>query len=165
MRMKMLTELYAFWGDRTFMSGIRQSLVVHLSRQAGSSCIGCPVECKKTGRSAAPLEDGKLVAVPAHEIHTSSIRSLTSSASRVTSADTGCGIAAANLHKVVEPFFTTKSRGGSGSGLSPVKNSGLSRVKDVVQKHDGSLRVRSRTKPGRSGRIFTIFLSEASASA
>jgi signal transduction histidine kinase len=72
---------------------------------------------------------------------------------RLTFADSGSGIAAENLQKIFEPFFTTK--GSNGSGL------GLSLVKDVVQKHCGSLHVRSSTKPGRSGSIFSIFLPAA----
>jgi signal transduction histidine kinase len=72
---------------------------------------------------------------------------------RVTFADNGCGIPAENLHKIFEPCFTTKGSGGSGLGLSLAK--------DVVQKNGGSLRVRSSTKPGRSGSIFTIFLPAA----
>jgi signal transduction histidine kinase len=71
----------------------------------------------------------------------------------LTFADNGSGITAENLQKIFEPFFTTK--GSNGSGL------GLSLVKDVVQKHCGSLRVRSSTKPGRSGSIFAIFLPAA----
>jgi signal transduction histidine kinase len=72
---------------------------------------------------------------------------------RVTFADSGCGIAAENLHRIFEPLFTTKGSGGSGLGLSLVK--------DVVQKHGGSLRVRSSTKPGHSGSVFAIFLPAA----
>jgi len=72
---------------------------------------------------------------------------------RVTFADNGSGIAAENLHKIFDPFFTTKGSGGCGLGLSLVR--------DVVQKHGGSLRVRSSTKPGRSGSIFAIFLPAA----
>jgi signal transduction histidine kinase len=72
---------------------------------------------------------------------------------RVTFADNGSGIAAENLHRIFEPFFTTKGSGGSGLGLSLVK--------DVVQKHGGSLRVRSSTKPSRSGSVFAIFLPAA----
>jgi signal transduction histidine kinase len=72
---------------------------------------------------------------------------------RVTFADDGCGIAAENLHKIFEPFFTTKGSGGSGLGLSLVR--------DVVQKHGGSLRVRSSTKASRSGSVFAIFLPAA----
>jgi signal transduction histidine kinase len=69
---------------------------------------------------------------------------------RVTFADDGCGISAENLRKIFMPFFTTK--GPCGSGL------GLSLVKDVVRRHGGTLRVRSSTKPGRSGSVFAIFL-------
>lgn len=69
---------------------------------------------------------------------------------RVTFGDDGCGIAKDDLRKIVEPFFTTK--GASGNGI------GLSLVKDSVQKHDGALRVRSSTKAGRSGTVFSIFL-------
>ncbi len=69
---------------------------------------------------------------------------------RLTFADNGSGITAENLQKIFEPFFTTK--GSNGSGL------GLSLVKDVVQKHCGSLHVRSSIRPGRSGSIFAIFL-------
>jgi signal transduction histidine kinase len=72
---------------------------------------------------------------------------------RVTFADNGCGITAENLHKIFKPFFTTKGFGGSGLGLSLVK--------DVVRKHGGTLRVRSSTKPGRSGSVFAIFLPVA----
>jgi signal transduction histidine kinase len=72
---------------------------------------------------------------------------------RVTFADTGCGIAAENLRRIFDPFFTTKGSGGSGLGLSLVR--------DVVQRHGGSLRVRSSTKPGHSGSVFAIFLPAA----
>jgi signal transduction histidine kinase len=69
---------------------------------------------------------------------------------RITFADTGCGISAENLHQIFEPFFSTKGSGGSGLGLALVK--------EVVQQHGGSLRVRSSTKSGRSGSVFTIFI-------
>lgn len=72
---------------------------------------------------------------------------------RITFADTGCGIPAENLAKIWEPFFTTKGSGGTGLGLSLVR--------DVVKRHGGSLRVRSSTKPGRSGSVFTMFLPAA----
>jgi signal transduction histidine kinase len=69
---------------------------------------------------------------------------------QVTIADNGCGISEENLQEIFEPSFSTK--GSAGSGL------GLALVKDVVRKHDGSLRVRSSTRSGRSGSVFTIFL-------
>lgn len=69
---------------------------------------------------------------------------------RLTFADTGSGIAAKNLARIYDPFFTTK--GSAGNGL------GLSLVKTTVQKHHGVLRVRSSTKAGHSGTVFSIFL-------
>ena len=72
---------------------------------------------------------------------------------RVTFADNGCGIAAENLPKITKPFFTTKGTAGTGLGLALVK--------DTVEKHHGVLRVRSSTKPGRSGSVFAIFLPAA----
>ena len=69
---------------------------------------------------------------------------------RVTFADNGCGISAEDLPKITEAFFTT--RGSAGTGL------GLALVKDTVDKCHGVLRVRSSTKPGRSGSVFAIFL-------
>ncbi|MFZ3212013.1 MAG: HAMP domain-containing sensor histidine kinase [Terriglobales bacterium] len=69
---------------------------------------------------------------------------------RVTVADNGSGIPVENLSRIFEPFFTTKGSGGSGMGLSLVR--------DVVRRHDGLLRVRSSTKPGHSGTVFSIFL-------
>lgn len=69
---------------------------------------------------------------------------------RVTFADNGTGISVENLSKIAEPFFTTKGSAGTGIGL-PL-------VQDVVRRHAGTLRVRSSTKPGRSGSIFQMFL-------
>ena len=69
---------------------------------------------------------------------------------RITVADNGSGIARENLLRIFEPFFTTKGNHGSGMGL-PL-------VRDVVQQHDGLLRVRSSTRPGHSGTVFAVFL-------
>jgi signal transduction histidine kinase len=90
---------------------------------------------------------GKIYAriAPAHEWKGDHKRGL-----RLTFADTGCGIAAKNLARIWDPFFTTKGPAGNGIGLSLVKN--------TVQKHHGILRVRSSTKPGHSGTVFSIFL-------
>ena len=72
---------------------------------------------------------------------------------RVTFADNGCGIAGEYLARITEPFFTTKAAAGTGLGLALVK--------DTVAKHHGVMRVRSSTKPGRSGSVFAIFLPSA----
>lgn len=69
---------------------------------------------------------------------------------RLTFADTGMGIPAKNMSRIWDPFFTTKGAAGNGIGLSLVKN--------TVQKHHGVLLVRSSTRPGHSGTVFSIFL-------
>jgi hypothetical protein len=51
---------------------------------------------------------------------------------------------------IFEPFFTTKKDTGTGLGLW------VSR--ELVEKHGGSMRVRSRTSVPLCGTIFTIFL-------
>lgn len=69
---------------------------------------------------------------------------------RLTFADTGGGIPVKNLSRMWDPFFTTKGAAGNGIGLSLVRN--------TVQKHHGVLRVRSSTRAGHSGTVFSIFL-------
>jgi signal transduction histidine kinase len=72
---------------------------------------------------------------------------------RVTIADNGCGIEKGAQSEVWRPFFTTKGTAGTGTGLCVVQ--------DTVQKHDGVLRLRSSTRHGRSGSVFTVFLPAA----
>jgi signal transduction histidine kinase len=68
-------------------------------------------------------------------------------------ADTGCGIAADQLERIFQPFFTTKAGGArSGSGL------GLSIVQAIVSDHGGSIAVRSEV--GR-GTTFTVRIPAA----
>jgi len=66
--------------------------------------------------------------------------------------DAGPGIAPADLARVLEPFYTTKS---TGTGL------GLAVVKRIVDEHDGALDIDSA--PGL-GATFTVWLSAADAS-
>jgi len=60
--------------------------------------------------------------------------------------DTGCGIPAANLSKVQEPFFTTKE---SGSGL------GLAICRSIVSELGGTMRIESQRQQGTS--VHVIF--------
>jgi PAS domain S-box-containing protein len=69
---------------------------------------------------------------------------------RITIADSGRGIPPANKSKLFEPFFTTKKDIGTGLGLWVCTN--------IVQKHHGSIRVKSNTSPGRSWTVFSVFL-------
>lgn len=69
---------------------------------------------------------------------------------RITIADSGHGIPADDRQRIFEPFFTTKKDVGTGLGLWVCKN--------IVDKHHGSIRVRSSTRPGRSWTVFSLFL-------
>jgi signal transduction histidine kinase len=71
---------------------------------------------------------------------------------RVTVADTGSGIPAAVLQHIFEPFFTTKEAIGTGLGLWISA--------EIVNKHKGKIRVRSRVRDenGKGGTVFMVFL-------
>ncbi len=73
---------------------------------------------------------------------------------RVVVGDTGTGIAPEHRQELFEPFFTTKGEKGTGLGLW-VSNG-------IIQKHGGSIRVRSSVKPGHSGTCFSVFLPSES---
>lgn len=70
--------------------------------------------------------------------------------------DCGCGMSAETLRRIFDPFFTTKSgpdaSGKGGTGL------GLSTCRDIVEAHQGRIRVEST--PGK-GTAFTIKLPVA----
>jgi two-component system CheB/CheR fusion protein len=69
---------------------------------------------------------------------------------RVVIADNGPGIKPELRSQIFEPFFTTKAARGTGLGLWVVRG--------IVAKHEGSIRMRSRTAPGWSGTVFSVFL-------
>ena len=69
---------------------------------------------------------------------------------RILIADTGYGIAADQQKKLFQAFFTTKTDVGTGLGLWLSKN--------IVEKHGGSIKVRSNTGHDRSGTVFGVFL-------
>jgi PAS domain S-box-containing protein len=69
---------------------------------------------------------------------------------RVTIADNGKGIGAATLPHIFEPLFTTKEATGSGLGLWVCKQ--------IIEKHQGSVRVRSSTNGGHRGTTFSVLI-------
>ncbi len=77
-------------------------------------------------------------------------RSKGEDAVQITIADDGKGIPEAGRSRIFEPFFTTKKDIGTGLGLWVCKG--------IVERHGGSIRVRSRTDEGSSGTVFSIFL-------
>jgi len=146
---ELLSSVLSFYASRFSSRGIdvktryRSSLRLAVyPRQLRQMCANLLLNA-----SDAMPGGGKIYAriAPAHEWNGDHKRGL-----RLTFADTGCGIAAKNFARIWDPFFTTKGSAGNGIGLSLVKN--------TVQKHHGVLRVRSSTKAGHSGTVFSIFL-------
>ena len=69
---------------------------------------------------------------------------------RVLVCDTGHGIAEDWRRHLFAPFFTTKTAKGTGLGLWVARG--------VVEKHHGSIRLRTRTGGPRRGTVFSVFL-------
>ncbi|MGZ6148182.1 MAG: PAS domain S-box protein, partial [Vulcanimicrobiaceae bacterium] len=69
---------------------------------------------------------------------------------RITVADSGHGIPPKVRSRLFEPFLTTKKDVGTGLGLWVCMN--------IVNKHQGTIRVKSCTEPGRSWTAFSVFL-------
>jgi signal transduction histidine kinase len=69
---------------------------------------------------------------------------------RVTVADTGSGMTREVMEHIFEPFFTTKEAVGTGLGLWVSA--------EIVSKHKGTMRVRSRVRGerGSGGTVFTV---------
>jgi signal transduction histidine kinase len=68
------------------------------------------------------------------------------SGARIEVSDTGHGIAPENLHKIYDPFFTTKAaRKGTGLGLSVTYG--------IIQEHGGSIEVFNRRDGGATFRV------------
>jgi signal transduction histidine kinase len=75
---------------------------------------------------------------------------------RVMVADTGSGMPGAVQRRIFEAFFTTKEATGTGLGLWVSA--------EIIQKHHGTVRVRSRSASevaaGKSGTVFMVFLPD-----
>jgi len=63
----------------------------------------------------------------------------------VTVSDSGAGMTQEELHKIFEPFYSTKS---TGTGL------GLSVAKKIIHEHGGKIEVDSRKGHGSTFRIY-----------
>jgi signal transduction histidine kinase len=73
---------------------------------------------------------------------------------RVMFADNGCGIDPEFRSRIFDPFFSTKGNFGTGLGLWVTKQ--------IVDKHGGSIRMRSRRNSKRSGTVFSVTLPKRS---
>ncbi len=72
---------------------------------------------------------------------------------QVVVSDTGTGIAQEHIHRIYDPFFTTKNKPHTKTGHSSGTGLGLSVTYGIIQEHAGKIRVDS--KPGR-GTTFTM---------
>jgi PAS domain S-box-containing protein len=70
------------------------------------------------------------------------------SAVRLTIADTGSGMDADTISRVFQPFFSTKGIGGTGLGMWITE--------ELVRKNEGTIRVRSNVRPGKSGTVVSM---------
>ncbi|WP_353070272.1 ATP-binding protein [Tunturibacter empetritectus] len=69
---------------------------------------------------------------------------------RISVSDNGNGMNRSTLNQIFQPFFTTKGLVGNGLGLWVSKQ--------IVEKHGGSIQVRSHTNGPRQGTTFSIVL-------
>jgi PAS domain S-box-containing protein len=69
---------------------------------------------------------------------------------RISIFDTGSGIQAKHRKSVFQPFFTTKTDVGTGLGLWITRG--------IIEKHRGTIRMKSRTEQNGHGTAFSIFL-------
>ena len=67
-----------------------------------------------------------------------------------TVADTGTGMSAETLSCIYKAFFTTKGIGGTGLGLWISC--------EIIERHRGTIEVRSSQRTGASGTVFQLFL-------
>jgi signal transduction histidine kinase len=65
-------------------------------------------------------------------------------------SDTGLGIPAEVQNKILEPFFTTKGRNGTGLGLTISA--------EIIARHGGALNFDTTTDRRHSGTCFRFFL-------
>jgi len=69
-------------------------------------------------------------------------------------SDNGSGISGEHMSHIFEAFYTTKRVRGSGIGLWLTA--------EMIKKHDGRVRVRTRTEGDYRGTLFDIFLPSSS---
>ncbi len=69
---------------------------------------------------------------------------------RVTVLDTGAGIPIGVRRNLFAPFYTTKGEKGTGLGLWVSRG--------IIEKHEGTIYLRSAVRPSKSGTAFSVFL-------
>ncbi len=108
-------------------------------RQVFSNLVGNALDAMPNGgRLILHLRESSLAYDPARR------------GARVTVLDTGAGIPDGVRKNLFAPFFTTKGEKGTGLGLWVSRG--------IVDKHEGTIHLSSRRRPGKSGTAFSVFL-------
>lgn len=146
----LVDDLLELWGPRFSSCGIK----IIRQYQPGSRLVTSPDDLKQilsnllTNAGDAMANGGELAIV----VTSASVDG--ESRLRIVVEDTGYGVAPENVNRIFEPFFTTKPDVGTGLGLWVVKQ--------LVQKHGGSVSLQSPAK-GKSGARFQVELPLVSA--
>lgn len=146
---KILTEVVQLYGRKLEGAGI----VVESKMEGGLEILGHPGELRQVfsnlilNAMEAMPSGGRLRLRGARTHERAGSRR---AGVRITVADTGNGILSKDLPHIFEPFYTTKKDQGTGLGLWLAYG--------TIQKHGGWIRVSSRTTPGASGTVFSVFL-------
>jgi len=108
-------------------------------RQVFSNLIGNALDAMgKNGRLIVRTRESRLASDP------------TCKGVRVTLLDNGAGIPAGVRKNLFAPFYTTKGEKGTGLGLWVSRG--------IIDKHEGTIHLSSRTREGKSGTAFSVFL-------
>ena len=145
---ELLDSVIGLYSGRLHNSGIELRLDLRIDRpvlclegdirQVLNNLVGNAIDAMRTG--------GRLIIRASAAHHWSTGRA----GLRITVGDTGHGMPSATVRRIFEAFYTTKGINGTGLGLWISEG--------IVRKHAGYLQVRSRTIPGHSGTVFSLFL-------
>jgi PAS domain S-box-containing protein len=132
-----------------------KKIALHCDYETGIEIFGFPGEIRQifanliSNAIEALPEEGKLTV---HAVTATSRNGNGARGVRITFLDTGTGIAPKDRKRIFEPFYTTKKDVGTGLGLWLTLG--------LVEKHNGSLRLRSSVQPGKTWTAFSVFLPE-----
>jgi PAS domain S-box-containing protein len=144
-----IREVFDFYSFRAAQARVRLHVNIKTEQKAwGNAGEFRQVISNLLANSLDACQAGDAVCVRVRAAH--SRRDLTREGTRISVADTGCGIGSENLARIFEPFFTTKKDTGTGLGLW------VSR--ELIEKHGGYLDLRSATTGRRTGTVFAMFL-------
>jgi PAS domain S-box-containing protein len=124
---------------RQFEKDVEITALAGEIRQAFSNLITNAVDAMPHGGTLS------LRVSKSHEWSNSDLRGV-----RITISDNGSGIDEKHRKKLFQPFFTTKRDVGTGLGLWITRG--------IIEKHRGSIRMKTRTGQDGHGTAFSIFL-------